>query len=67
MSVKRATFDDRTTWFRSSRSTNEGPEYVEVAVAAVAVRVRDSKWARGPLLAVTPQGWAAFVPYAAGC
>ncbi|MBG0851466.1 DUF397 domain-containing protein [Streptomyces spinoverrucosus] len=52
-------------WFKSSYSTNDGPECVEVAFAPETVRVRDSKRAQGPQLGFGPQQWAAFVSYAA--
>ena len=53
-------------WFKSSYSTNDGPECVEVAFAPDAIHVRDSKNERGPQLAVGTPEWAAFVSYAAG-
>jgi len=50
-------------WFKSSYSSNEGPECVEVAVAPAhaSVHVRDSKDTSGPQLALTPRAWAAFL------
>ncbi|AIR98957.1 DUF397 domain-containing protein [Streptomyces glaucescens] len=50
-------------WFKSSYSSNEGPECVEVAVsqAHASVHVRDSKDTSGPQLALTPKAWAAFL------
>ncbi|MFF5339353.1 DUF397 domain-containing protein [Streptomyces althioticus] len=54
------------TWFKSSYSTNDGPECVEVALAPAAVHVRDSKRIPGPRLTFTPTQWAAFLPYASG-
>ncbi|MCX5428402.1 DUF397 domain-containing protein [Streptomyces sp. NBC_00257] len=51
-------------WFKSSYSTNDGPECVEVAFAPRTIRVRDSKHAQGPQLAFGPRQWAAFVSYA---
>ncbi|MGW7351919.1 DUF397 domain-containing protein, partial [Streptomyces sp. NPDC054784] len=42
-------------------SSNDGPACVEVAVAPGAVRVRDSKVADGPQLAVPVSAWADFV------
>ena len=54
------------TWFKSSYSTNDGPECVEVALAPAAVRVRDSKRIPGPHLTFTPTQWFAFLPYASG-
>lgn len=52
-------------WCKSSHSTNDGPACVEVAYADGTVRIRDSKRVQGPQLAVDPQGWAAFVAFAA--
>ncbi|WEH35384.1 DUF397 domain-containing protein [Streptomyces sp. AM 4-1-1] len=53
-------------WFKSSYSTNDGPDCVEVAAAASAVRVRDSKVVSGPQLGFAPDAWADFVAYASG-
>jgi hypothetical protein len=52
-------------WFKSSYSTNEGPECVEVAFAPETIHVRDSKRAPGPQLAFGAQQWAVFLSYAA--
>ncbi|CAL9383873.1 MULTISPECIES: DUF397 domain-containing protein [Streptomyces] len=54
------------TWFKSSYSTNDGPECVEVAFAADTVHIRDSKHIPGPHLTFSPTPWAAFLPYASG-
>ncbi|MER5293292.1 DUF397 domain-containing protein [Streptomyces pharetrae] len=50
-------------WFKSSYSSNEGPDCIEVAVAPTrtTVHVRDSKDTSGPQLALTPQAWTAFL------
>lgn len=53
-------------WIKSSYSTNDGPDCVEVAAAAGVVRVRDSKDVAGPRLALTSSAWADFVRHAAG-
>ncbi|MEU3728775.1 DUF397 domain-containing protein [Streptomyces sp. NPDC033538] len=59
------------TWFKSSYSSSGDGDCVEVAVArqrptgVSAVRVRDSKQARGPQLALSPTAWDDFVSYAA--
>lgn len=53
-------------WTKSSYSSNDGPECVEVAVAPGTVHVRDSKDKQGPQLAFTPAAWADFVAFAAG-
>ncbi|GAA4213302.1 DUF397 domain-containing protein [Actinocatenispora rupis] len=49
------------TWRKSSRSGNTTDNCVEVAGAPAAVGVRDSKDRSGPVLAVVPGAWAAFV------
>lgn len=52
-------------WFKSSYSSNEGPECVEVAIAPApthtTVHVRDSKNKDGARLAFTDDVWSAFV------
>ncbi|MFB7229783.1 DUF397 domain-containing protein [Streptomyces fimicarius] len=54
-------------WFKSSYSTNDGPECVEVATAPTTVHVRDSKQlpGQGPRLGFGPAAWNDFVAYAA--
>ncbi|MEV7022126.1 DUF397 domain-containing protein [Kitasatospora sp. NPDC093558] len=52
-------------WFKSSYSTTDGGECVEVAAVPAAVLVRDSKDKAGPALAFSPDAWAAFVVFAA--
>ncbi|MDP5316638.1 DUF397 domain-containing protein [Streptomyces poriferorum] len=49
-----------SAWFKSSYSSGEGGECVEVAVAA-RVHIRDSKQTSGPVLTVGPGAWAGFV------
>ncbi|MEV5371427.1 DUF397 domain-containing protein [Streptomyces albogriseolus] len=51
-------------WFKSSYSSGEGGECVEVCLAPDAVRVRDSKRATGPVLSVDANAWSAFVKQA---
>lgn len=54
------------TWFKSSYSSNEGGECIEVAAAEQGVLVRDSKdLVRSPFT-IGRTGWADFVRYAAG-
>ncbi|MFD3937246.1 DUF397 domain-containing protein [Streptomyces sp. NPDC058611] len=48
-------------WFKSSYSSSQGDNCVEVAACADAVHVRDSKVTAGPELAVAPRTWTAFV------
>lgn len=56
---------DELEWIKSSYSSNEGPDCVEVAAAPGAVHVRDSKRKAGPGLAFADGSWAAFTPFAA--
>ncbi|MEU5594465.1 DUF397 domain-containing protein [Streptomyces sp. NPDC020298] len=53
-------------WFKSSYSSNDGPDCVEVAIpaAATTVHVRDSKNKHGAQLAFTDAPWAEFVAFA---
>lgn len=48
-------------WFKSTYSSDEGGECVEVAADGTAVRVRDSKERGGPQLAFARSAWAGFV------
>lgn len=50
-----------SAWFKSSYSSGEGGECVEVANATGAVHIRDSKFAAGPVLTVSRHAWAGFV------
>lgn len=52
-------------WFKSSYSTGNGGECVEVAEAPGAVHIRDSKVRSGPILKVAPNAWAGLVRLAA--
>lgn len=53
-------------WFKSSYSSNEGPDCIEVAIAPddAVVHVRDSKAKDGSRLAFADVSWADFVAYA---
>ncbi|MFB8242815.1 DUF397 domain-containing protein [Kitasatospora purpeofusca] len=51
-------------WFKSSYSSNEGGQCVEVAEATSTVLVRDSKDKSGPHLTFSPAAWEAFVEFA---
>ncbi|WP_326697891.1 DUF397 domain-containing protein [Streptomyces sp. NBC_01754] len=53
-------------WVKSSYSSNDGPECVEVAAGLRAVHVRDSKDVTGVRLGFAPGAWAEFVAYASG-
>ncbi|WP_063730580.1 DUF397 domain-containing protein [Streptomyces sp. RTd22] len=52
-------------WFKSSYSSAQNDDCVEVAVTEEAVHVRDSKDTARPHLAITPDGWTRFVRFAA--
>ncbi|MFJ1733932.1 DUF397 domain-containing protein [Streptomyces sp. NPDC088254] len=52
-------------WIKSSYSSNDGPECVEVAFTPSTIHIRDSKIATGPQLIFGPTQWAAFLTYAA--
>ncbi|CAL9454215.1 hypothetical protein SUDANB58_02514 [Streptomyces sp. enrichment culture] len=53
-------------WFRSSYSSNDGPECVEVAISPAAhptVHVRDSKDRDGARLTFTDATWNRFLAF----
>lgn len=52
-------------WFKSSHSTGDGGNCIEVAAHPQAIHIRDSKDPEGPALTVSPAAWAEFVEYAA--
>lgn len=54
------------TWVKSSYSTSDGPECVEIAAAVDTVQVRDSKNTPGPQLGFERGVWAEFIRYASG-
>ncbi|MER7348340.1 DUF397 domain-containing protein [Streptomyces aurantiacus] len=54
------------TWFKSSYSSGDGDDCVEVAPCPAAIHVRDSKNPKGPQLALGPAAWADFLTYASG-
>ncbi|MFE2429386.1 DUF397 domain-containing protein [Streptomyces sp. NPDC059373] len=54
-----------SAWLKSSYSSGEGGECVEVAACPDTVLVRDSKDKPGPVLNFTPAAWSAFVGFAA--
>ncbi|WP_069740814.1 DUF397 domain-containing protein [Streptomyces sp. EN23] len=51
-------------WRTSSYSSGSGGECVEVAACPHSVHVRDSKISDGPVFAVAPDAWSAFVTWA---
>ena len=55
--------DRRLRWFKSSYSSEEGGECVEVAIDGIAVHVRDSKQVLeyGAVLTVGPVAWSALL------
>ncbi|MEV3931791.1 MULTISPECIES: DUF397 domain-containing protein [unclassified Streptomyces] len=54
-------------WFKSNYSSNSSEaDCLEVATAADAIHVRDSKDLPGPRLHFNPTAWEAFVTYASG-
>ncbi|WP_030207601.1 DUF397 domain-containing protein [Streptomyces sp. NRRL S-87] len=48
------------TWFKSSYSTEQGGNCVEVATTPTTIHVRDSKAADGPVIDLAPAAWAAL-------
>ncbi|GAA3380174.1 DUF397 domain-containing protein [Streptomyces racemochromogenes] len=48
------------TWSKSSYSTEQGGNCVEVAATPAAIHVRDSKVPDGPTLDLAPASWAAL-------
>ena len=54
----------RLKWIKSSYSSEEGGECVEVAASHAAIHIRDSKTAPGPALTLDPTAWSAFVGFA---
>jgi hypothetical protein len=52
-------------WFKSSYSSAQGDDCVEVAFAQQAVYVRDSKDVTGAHLAIGRDEWTRFVRFAA--
>ncbi len=50
----------RSTWRKSSYSSDQGGNCVEVAGLGGGRAVRDSKDPSGPALVLTAAGWAAF-------
>ncbi|MEU1085347.1 DUF397 domain-containing protein [Streptomyces sp. NPDC005576] len=65
MSIK-PTGGEAWVWFKSSYSSSDAnSDCIEVAAAASAVLVRDSKNVRGPQLGFRSATWTAFVGFAA--
>jgi hypothetical protein len=55
---------ENLTWFKSSYSSGEGGECLEVAPCPHTIHVRDSKNPTGPQLALSSPAWADFLAYA---
>lgn len=53
-------------WFKSSYSSAQGDDCVEIAVAERAIHVRDSKDVTRRPFTVGREEWAHFVEFAAG-
>ncbi|MEE1810373.1 DUF397 domain-containing protein [Streptomyces sp. BE133] len=53
-----------SAWFKSSYSSGEGGQCIEVATSPGTIHVRDSKARTGPMLAFAPGNWATFVGFA---
>ncbi|MEU5456132.1 DUF397 domain-containing protein [Streptomyces globisporus] len=51
-------------WRTSSYSNASGGDCVEVSACPHSVHVRDSKVSDGPVFAVAPDAWSAFVTWA---
>ncbi|MGW0998677.1 DUF397 domain-containing protein [Streptomyces sp. NPDC002520] len=51
-------------WFKSSYSSADGPDCVEVAISPATVHIRDSKNKEAAELAVRGSAWAEFVTFA---
>ncbi|MEU2607369.1 DUF397 domain-containing protein [Streptomyces albus] len=56
--------DAPLVWKKSSYSSNEGPDCVEVTAAAGTVHVRDSKNVTGPRITCSAGAWAGFLVHA---
>ncbi|NNN36431.1 DUF397 domain-containing protein [Streptomyces sp. S3(2020)] len=48
-------------WFKSTYSSDEGGECVEIATRPHTIHVRDSKNPTGPTLQVAATAWSAFI------
>jgi hypothetical protein len=48
-------------WFKSTYSSDEGGQCVEIAVCPHTIHIRDSKTPTGPTLQVTATAWSAFI------
>ena len=53
--------EQQLAWFKSSYSSNEGGNCIEVAAHPAAIHVRDSKIPAGANLTVSPGTWTEFL------
>jgi hypothetical protein len=56
-------------WFKSSYSSNDGPDCVEVAISPAphpTIHIRDSKKKDAARLAFTDGAWSEFLEFAVG-
>ncbi|MBZ3907428.1 DUF397 domain-containing protein [Streptomyces griseiscabiei] len=53
------------TWFKSSYSSPQGDDCIEIATTPTTIHIRDSKDTTRPHFDLGPSAWAAFVSYAA--
>ncbi|MFF5494602.1 DUF397 domain-containing protein [Streptomyces aquilus] len=51
----------KLTWFKSSYSSGEGGQCLEVAASPGTICLRDSKNPTGPHLTLSPTTWSAFL------
>lgn len=51
-------------WFKSSYSSDQGDDCVEVATLPSTIHVRDSKISAGPELTLSPAAWTPFITQA---
>ncbi|MEU0210759.1 DUF397 domain-containing protein [Streptomyces canus] len=58
--------DEQLAWFKSSYSSGEGGECLEVAVTPHTIHLRDSKNPTAPHLTLSPTAWSAFLSPTAG-
>ncbi|MER7567991.1 DUF397 domain-containing protein [Streptomyces sp. NPDC048523] len=52
---------EKLNWFKSSYSSGEGGQCLEVAVTPHTIHLRDSKNPTGPHLTLSPAAWSAFL------
>lgn len=52
---------DDLAWFKSSYSSSEGGDCLEVATTPTTIHIRDSKTPTGPTLALSLSTWSEFL------